>query len=173
LVPCGKSRPRKKISGAKEQTNKAADALKRPQKNICEHRQKLRDIITLLITLYRFQTLENPDTRINTTLADGGGFEPLMLTYVKAINCLYYTVYIQVLFKYCPNFLPPHYQSKKVFALRQNPQISAGWSCFLSISYFPIAVLLRRKKSIPCFFGSEYFPHHISKTTKDFFVLKN
>jgi hypothetical protein len=51
------------------------------------------------------------------TLADGGGFEPLMLTYVKAINCLYYTVYIQVFFKYCPNFLPPPITNQKKFLL--------------------------------------------------------
>ena len=68
--------PHKKISGAKEQTDEAENALKNPQKNIGEHRQKLRDIITLYVTLCRFPTPKNPKTRINTALADGGGFEP-------------------------------------------------------------------------------------------------
>ena len=43
----------------------------------------------------------------------GGGFEPLTFTYVKTINSLYYTVYIQVLLKYCSNIQPPIINQKE------------------------------------------------------------
>ncbi len=70
--------PHKKISGAKEQTDEAENALKNPQKDIGEHGQKSRDIFPLSFPLCHFLTLENSGNRINTTLADGGGFEPPM-----------------------------------------------------------------------------------------------
>jgi uncharacterized radical SAM superfamily protein len=56
LVPCENSSSRQKISGAKEQTDEAVNALKNPQKNIGEYRQKLRDIFPLSFPLCHFLT---------------------------------------------------------------------------------------------------------------------
>ena len=109
--------------------------------------------------------------RITFSLADGGGFEPLMLTYVKAIKCLYYTVYIQDFSNIAQIFLPP-LPIKKSFCPSAKFSNFHRVELFLKHQLFSNCCSIEAEKIDPLFFWFGIFSKSHFENCRRFFAFK-